>query len=312
MTDVYTDTTQLANIVKAAYDKYLEFDLRSTPLFRDMADKRTVDVDKAGSTVTFHKYSDLATATTPLTETTTPDLVGIPDPTPVTLTLYEHGNVVTKTEKVRLLSFTAIDPAIANIVSYNMKDTLDELVVTELLNGTQVTYSNAGAVDNTGPTNAMTASDVFSSTLIRYAVVKLRSQSVVPIKDNLYACRLHPEVSADLRAETGAAGWRVPHEYTAGTQIWNGEIGTYEGAFFIETPRAFQDTDGASSAKVHRTLFNGRQALAEAVAREPGLVLGPVVDPLERFQPIGWKGLLGWKIFRDEALYRIESGTSIA
>ena len=312
MVDVWTDTTQMAAVVKAAYDKYIEFDLRSTPLFRQIADKRPLDVDKSGSTVTFHKYSDLSAVTGTLTENVTPDLVGIPDPTPVTLTLYERGNVVTKTERLQLLSFTAVDPAIANMVAYNMVDSLDGLVITELLNGTQVTYSNAGAVDNTGPTNAMTASDVFSSELIRYAVVKLRSQSVVPVKDSLYACHIHPEASADLRAETGAAGWRVPHEYTAGTQIWNGEIGTYEGAFFIETPRAYNATDGASSAKVHRTLFTGKQALAEAVAREPGLVLGPVVDPLERFQPIGWKGLLGWKIFRNEAIYRIESGTSIA
>jgi hypothetical protein len=81
---------------------------------------------------------------------------------------------------------------------------------------------------------------------------------------------------------------------------------------FIESPRLFTDTDGDSSAKVYRTIVAGKQALAEAVAQEPSVVIGPVTDKLMRFRPIGWYGVLGWKRYREEALYRLENTSSIS
>jgi hypothetical protein len=64
--------------------------------------------------------------------------------------------------------------------------------------------------------------------------------------------------------------------------------------------------------RVFRTILCGKQALAEAVSQEPGVVIGPITDKLMRFRPIGWYGVLGWSRYREEALYRIESGSSIA
>jgi hypothetical protein len=61
----------------------------------------------------------------------------------------------------------------------------------------------------------------------------------------------------------------------------------------------------------YRTILAGKQALAEAVAQEPNVVIGPVVDRLMRFRPIGWYGVLGFARYREQALYRIESGSSI-
>ena len=55
-----------------------------------------------------------------------------------------------------------------------------------------------------------------------------------------------------------------------------------------------------------------KQALAEAVAQEPSVVVGPVVDKLMRFRPIGWYGVLGFSRYREQALYRIETGSSIS
>ena len=63
---------------------------------------------------------------------------------------------------------------------------------------------------------------------------------------------------------------------------------------------------------VYRTIIAGKQALAEAVAQEPGVVVGPVVDKLMRYRPIGWYGVLGFSRYREAALYRIESGSSIS
>ena len=185
------------------------------------------------------------------------------------------------------------------------------------------------------------------------------------------------------------------HKYaeTGTGQFWAGSIGTFEGAFFVETPRMYRGVDGAdltalattavtvaaasaavtfgvastsviatsaetgdkiagtgvaTGAKIvslsttgttttitvdtahtaavtattvitvtpvtanYRTILAGKQALAEAVAQEPNVVIGPVVDRLMRFRPIGWYGVLGFSRYREAALYRIESGSSIS
>jgi len=62
---------------------------------------------------------------------------------------------------------------------------------------------------------------------------------------------------------------------------------------------------------VYRSYVFGQQALAEASAEEPHVVIGPVIDKLMRFRPIGWYGVLGWNRYREEALFRVESAASI-
>jgi hypothetical protein len=64
--------------------------------------------------------------------------------------------------------------------------------------------------------------------------------------------------------------------------------------------------------RVFDTILCGQQALAEAVAEEPHIVIGNVTDKLMRFRPMGWYGVLGFARYREEALFRIETGSSIA
>jgi len=62
----------------------------------------------------------------------------------------------------------------------------------------------------------------------------------------------------------------------------------------------------------------GRQALAKAYAASngygemPTVVMGPVVDTLRRFQPVGWKALLGYGGFRAPALRAVISKSSLS
>ena len=73
----------------------------------------------------------------------------------------------------------------------------------------------------------------------------------------------------------------------------------------------YNATDGAASARNFRTIIAGQQAMAEAVAEEPHVVIGPVVDKLMRHRPMGWYGVLGFARYREEALYRLETSSSI-
>jgi len=323
MANAFTDTTAMSNAVQTAYDKTFEFALRSQPMFRAVADKRPVNTTAPGGSIVLERYQDLAVATTALTESTDPDSVAMGNPNTVTITLNEYGNPVLRTRKLYLYSLTDVDPAIANIVAYNMADSVDTIVQTELRSGSnliQVLPAGSGGV--TYVTNAtvsttatpMTTAEIFTSKVARLATAKLRTNKAVPRKGSLYWCSIHPEVSYDLRAETGAAAWRDPHNYSAAGNIWAGEIGAYEGAFYVESPRCFNAVDagtGNNTLRRFRTYYAGQQALAEAVADDFHIVAGPIVDKLARFRPLGWYGVAGWKIYRNEALIRAECTSSI-
>jgi hypothetical protein len=275
-----------------------------------------------------------------------------------------------------------VDPAVADIIAFNMADSLDKLAMETLRQGTNVIYG--GSVTSTA---TVSSADSITSAKIRRAVAKLRTNKAVPRAGALYWCGIHPEVSHDLRAETGSVGWRDIHAQTDSAQgnLWAGTIGTYEGAFFVETSRMYQKAEGANQStfttttaatgasgtttitvastsgidvgdgvaisattgastlvsaingavltlsvattaavtsgatvtvtpktNVYRTILCGKQALAEAVAQEPGVVIGPVTDKLMRFRPIGWYGVLGFARYREEALFRIETSSSIS
>lgn len=95
------------------------------------------------------------------------------------------------------------------------------------------------------------------------------------------------------------------HVYSAPDVIWTGEIGAYEGAYFIENPRCTNATVGVSSARVFNSYFLGQQALAEGVGYEPQMVVGDVVDKLKRARPFGWKALIGWITYRQAAVFQV-------
>ena len=342
MANSYTDTTSgsLGNyLVQTAYDRYVEFALRAVPMVRDVADKKPVQQAMPGSSVVFQIYTDLAQATSPLSESTDPDAVALGNTTQVSVTLNEYGNASLATRKLELFSLSDVDPAIADIIAFNMADSLDSVALKTLIGGTNaIAVQNAAVVSTYAGTytNGLTQAlikntDVITSATVRQAVAKLRANKAVPRQGEYYWVGIHPEVSHDLRAETGSGGWRDDHKYseTGSSEFWPGTIGTYEGAMFVESPRMFNTTDGTGSTgssgtfgtsgytyatggvRVFRTLVAGKQALAEAVAEEPHVIFGPIVDKLMRFRPIGWYGVLGWARYREQSLVRIESTSSI-
>ena len=293
MPNTYTGTatisnqTGLTNLVQTAYDRYVEMALRSQPLIRDVADKRPVQQAMPGSSVVFQIYADLAQATSTLTENVDPDAVAMSNTSTVTVTLNEYGNAALLTRKLGLFSLSDVDPAAADIIAYNMADSLDAVAMTELRGGSNVRYATGGATDPSS-TATVAAEDTITLTDIRFCVSKLRAGLAVPRQGSLYAAYIHPEVSHDLRSETTGGGFQDLHKYDASENFWPGFIGTIDGAYFIETPRMYNATDGDTSRRVFRTILVGKQALAEAIAEEPHTIVGPVTDKLMRHRPLGY------------------------
>lgn len=313
-----TSTSTLTNLIQTAYDKYVQFNLRSEPMFRKFADVRPVDVTNPGATVVFQLHNDLSRISSPLTETSDVSAVALNNTNKVQVTVNEYGNAVTTTERLALESLSAIDPAVADMLSYNMRDSFDALVYQTLVGLATGRYAGTVADDETtvngddktvgGTVTGASAQLVAAD--IRKAVARLRAASVQPRDGAFYVGMLHPDTSFDLRSEAATSGanvWREPHTYTeAGVgNIWNGEVGVYEGVKFIESPRV-ETVSGD-----HKVIVMGKQALLEAVSYEPKTVISPITDKLMRFRSVGYKGLLGWNIYRPEARYVITCESSI-
>ena len=393
MPDVFSTTTSGlgSNLVTLAYDKLIEINLRSTPQFRAIADKKVGNPTHDGSSIRFQFHNDIADTTiagATLEETVDPDAVALPSTTTLDVTQTELGRVVLPTRKLSLLSLADVDPWIANAVAFNMATTLDNGIAAVLDAGTNVIRESAGALSTTAAKSTITTTDTMKGRDIRYAVTKLRANNVLT-RGGMYVAYVHPEVSHDLKTETGNNIWRTPNEYQNISALYAGEIGAWEGVRFIETPRMTNSNTGAAQtalatapavsgasgaftivvangafgglaevgdaisgtnvgsgalitaisvgatnttltvsvansgtvgtntltvtpkARVYNTYVLGQQALAEAVWKEPGIEFGNVVDKLNRFRPVGWHGIINWAVYRQEALYRIETASSV-
>lgn len=393
MADVFSTTTSGlgSNLVTMAYDKLIELNLRNTPQFRAIADKKVGNPTHDGSSIRFQFHNDIADTTiagATLAETVDPDAIALPATTTLDVSQQELGRVVLPTRKLSLMTLADVDPWIANAVSFNMAMTLDAGIAGVLDAGTNVIRESGGALSTTAAKSTIDTTDTLKGRDIRYAVTKLRASNVAT-RGGMYTAYIHPEVSHDLRTETGNNIWRTPNEYQNIQSLYAGEIGAWEGVRFIETPTMTNTISGKAltalatapavsgvsgeftivaangafgglaevgdaisgtnvgsgalitaisvgatnttftvsvansgtvgtntltvtpKARVYNTYVLGQQALAEAVWKEPGIEFGNVVDKLNRFRPVGWHGIINWAIYRQAALYRIETASSV-
>ena len=299
-----TGTSAISNLVQTAYDQYVRMALRSIPVMRALADVKPVQQAMPGSSVVFSIYSDLAQATSTLTEASDVSSIALGNPTQVAVTLQEYGSAVTTTKKLNLTSFNDVDSALADIIAYNAADSIDAVVASVLTAGSNAIYAGYTATNTAG----ITANALISVSDIRQAVTELRTNKALPRIGELYAAYLHPRQTADLRAETGTGGFQELSKYVDRTPFVAGAVGVIEGAFVVETPRVPFATNGTTN--VYKAVVAGREALAEAMGQDISTVIGPQIDALRRFHTIGWYYFGGWSLLRQAALYRIESAAT--
>jgi len=314
----YTTSTSV-DYVQTAYDMLAYYALRPELYFDQVADIKPTNQSMPGSSVVFNVQNDMALATTAINESTDITPVALTS-SQVTVTIYEYGAGTLTTAALRGQSFVSIDEVQANTVGYNAGRTIDELARIQLQAGTNVNYS-AGAGLSITPTarNMITSTDTLRAYDVRYNVAALK-RNHVPGYGGYYLAFIHPDVSFDLWQESGNQALIAPHVYSAPDEIFRGEIGSFAGARFIETPTAPLFADAGSSTTdtdVYATLFLGRQALAKVWAMKDGngplpvTVMGPITDYLRRFQPLGWKWMGGYGVFRSASIWRQESASSI-
>jgi len=322
MADYYAATTGTSalSVDQIAFEKLAYFALRPEMYYDQFADVQATNATNPGASIKFTIFNDLAAATTALGEAEDVTPVAMSD-SQVTVTLSEYGNATVTTAKLRASSFLPVDPVAANAVGYNAGLSIDTIAKNVLQAGDNVIYATGGATDPSSRTT-VNSDDTLAANDVRKVVAQLRGANV-PTINGSYVGFIHPDVSYDFRSATDAAAWRTPANYVDPTGIYNGEIGMFEGVRFMESSRAplfanaSNNSGSTGTIDVYGTLIMGRQALAKGISlggeygAQPTIVYGTVTDLLKRFRPVGWKHFVGYGVFRQEALRRIESASSI-
>lgn len=314
MADALTTTSSLT-LDQNAFDRVAYWPLRAELYFDAVADVKPTRQSMPGSAVLFYLPTEMAAATATLNESTDVDAVALAD-SQVTVTLLEKGNVAKTTKKARGTAYIELDPVVVNLVGYNAGLSVDTIAAAVLAGGTNVRYP--GASGGTAR-NTILPTDVMTGNGARRANAELRAANVQSF-NGLYAGFIHPDVSYDFRGGTGGANWRDPHTYSQPNEIWNGEVGAFEGIKWIETSRAPIVADAGSSTTltdVYQTIVVGRQALAKAWSitdgggPQPSVFPTPIFDNLRRFSGTAWYHLYAPGRFREAAIRRLENASTI-
>ena len=303
------DITLGSQFVTKAYDLAVYPALRPELIFDQFATVRASNTTHRGGSVRFSFVNDIAEQTTPLLENIDVDSVTLTSKA-LTVSMREYGTAVTNTALIRGTSMIAMDPLIAERVGYNAGLSVDTLARVAL-DQTSITYDDSSTATVGSVGNVASG---LTGSFLREGVARLRAANVRPLRGGNYVAVISPYQAQQLMSDTTDTGFRWMVGYaggqgTAGNSIFMGEIGTYEGVRLIVNNHLTNQGQG---------YLMGAEALAKAYSTAPGFgpnpktVVSPVVDKLRRFASVGWYHLVGYSIFRAEALLHIKTSANLA
>lgn len=313
-------TTSTVSYDTTAYNKQSWFSLRPELLHEaNIVNVKSTPQTHRGAAVQFNIVADLTANTTALTETSDITPKNLSDTT-VTVTLLERGDAVETTAKVYNTSFIEFDPIVANAVGYHAGISLDTVVRDVALTGTNVRYGGQVAGRPT-----LTAATVLDSAGLDNLAADMQGANVQTF-GGFYRIIIHPDQEYDLRRETGVSGWREFANRQRPMAVERGLVGYFASFEVLRSPRTSILVNGGGATSVvdvYQAIACGQDALAkgfstgthgdgQTLGPDPLTVPGPYTDYLYRFRKMGWYHMVGYSVFRQESLRRLETSASRA
>lgn len=326
-----TSLTQIPPGVQAFYDRNLLERAQPAEVHGRFGQKRPI-ASRSGSQIKFRRYSQLAAATTPLTEGVTPagSALAVTD---LTATLAQYGDYITLSDMVSMTNQDPVVTEATDVLGDQAGTTIDIARRDVLVAGTNVGYANA--VANRAAVNVKVASADFDK-----AIRFLKVQNAKYIKEGImpsdkvgtgsvrkaFIALVHPDVEFDLESMTG---YRAVSDYGTSEAVMEDEIGSYKNIRFVSSTncKIFAGAGAAgttvyknngSNFDVYATLIFA--ANAYGVCPLSGQAMNTYVkalgsagsaDPLEQRSTVGWKATTTTRILNDAWMYRLESAASL-
>src|SRR3990167_276488 len=287
-------TSNLAQEVMTYYEKVFLARAEYELVMKEGGQSRTHATGQ-GRTVNFTRYNPLTVITSPLGEASNPITCPINAST-VAMTLSEYGLTTTHG---KLLSLVSIDSGLKEkieLVGQNMGETLDQLVRSELQNGTSYYGNNATVA-------TFTAGDTLDACDIRLIVKQLELNKARPYTDGLFIGKTDPISKYNLIGDTT---WVNAKTYSDVRDLYNGEMGELYQVRFLLNKNVSSGTEATSTASSgvirYYSYIHGRDSFGvyDLAQDKPKLyVLPNQVDsnsPVGRVSYISWAGAFATKI----------------
>lgn len=296
-----------SQFITMAYDLTVRGPLRSELIFDQFATVGTSNTTHRGGSYRFSFTDDIPEQTTPLLENLDVDSVSF-GAKGLVVSQLPYGTAVTSTDVLAGTSMVAIEPMVGEKVGYNAGLSVDRLAQNALL-ATSVTYDDSSTAS---VTQLGASSSYLDGYMLQEAVEGLQTRKIRPMSDGMYVAILSPRQVQHLKADTGTTSWRqtvIQSEADPmGNSIFRGEVGVYEGVRIIMNNKLSATDKG---------FVLGAEALAKVYPDAPGFgpqprtVVSPVTDKLRRFASVGWYHMVGYSIFRAEAVVHLTTSSAL-
>ena len=313
-----TDTlTTLSAEAKSFYDrKMLD---RALPVLAMYKAGQQRDIpSNSGNQVSYRRVNTLTTATTALTEGTTPVGASL-SVTEVTGTVAQYGNYVQVSDALNLMGIDPIIRESSTLLGENAGQSLEEVIRTELVTGTSVSYATGSA------RASQAAANVITTALVRKAVRTLEANDAKPFygsrsdengQGGFFLGFIHPNTWYDLIADTTVLNTVT---YSDPDKLYTLKFPELLGVAWIKTTKApVFSAAGSGGVDVYGTIIVGMDAFGVVNVGGTGrfnTIVKPLgsagsADPLEQRATIGWKSFQLPKILNNNFMTRIEHGVT--
>lgn len=307
---------------KQYYDKKLLE--RAKPLLKMVTAGQQRNLPKnSGNQVSYRRFNQISTSTTPLAEGVTPVASSL-SITEITGTAAQYGNYVQVSDALDMLG---IDPVIREatmVLGENGAQSIEEIVRAELVTGTSVIYGTGSA------RNAQSAANPISLTLVRRAVRTLQANDAEGYSSKrddmgqgqMYLGFIHPRQWFDLTGDTTVLN---TFTYSDPEKLYTLKLPSLAQVAWCVTSRAPVFTGaGSGAADVYGAIIVSENAFGVVNVASTGTdnssgtfstIVKPIgsagaADPLDQRGTIGWKAYQLPKILNNNFMTRIETGVT--
>jgi N4-gp56 family major capsid protein len=326
-----TTLSQVAPGVQAFYDRNLLERAQPAEVHGRFGQKRPI-AQRNGNQIKFRRYSQLAVASTPLTEGVTPSGSSLAV-TDLTATLAQYGDFITLSDMVSLTNQDAVVTEATDVLGDQAGTTIDQARRDVLVAGTNVAYAN-GLGSRVAVNTKFIAADL--DKVIRFLKVqnaKFIKNAIMPSDKvgtgsvrKAFIGLVHPDVEFDLENITG---YRSVSDYGSQEGVIEDEIGSYKNIRFVSSTNCKIFAGGGAAGTtvfknnganfdVYASLFfadnsYGVCPLSGQAMNTYVKALGSAgsADPLEQRSTVGWKATTTTKILNDSWMIRLESAASL-
>lgn len=297
-----TTTVTIPQSIRAVYSREIIRNSQPRLRFAQFAKKKTDLLVNAGGSIKFTKYSSISKGGK-LTEGVNMNEKAMSN-SEISITVEEYGNAIKVTEKALQLSIHDELGESAVALANDMAIVLDEEIRdTALLTTNHIYGGQRSAVGD------LQANDAFNTTVVKDAAERLSTNNAPKINGQYYICVAHPH---QLRQIKDDSAWIGAHQYTSVgiDNIYNGEVGMYEGIRFVETTQMIENSATQSNAKygvaikTWEAVIFGENSFGWAEAL-PVEMRDNGVEDYGRVHGIAWYAMWGFGLIEEQNIFKI-------